>query len=204
LTLVNPAPNFMPMNMKKNNTSSFDKRWINFLYTTSTGTAKIRNLLTPLGVIIFGSFVFIFVVASIYTDYILNLPKFGLNVWNIIISALFLIFGLFCIGWSVIHFLRVKGTPVPLNPPPKLVCKGPYAYTRNPMLTGIYLFLFGIGFGISNLSLILIFTPLFIIINTIELKMIEEPELEKRLGKDYLAYKKRTPMYFPRLRSVLR
>jgi protein-S-isoprenylcysteine O-methyltransferase Ste14 len=30
-----------------------------------------------------------------------------------------------------------------------------------------------------------------------ELKAIEEPELEKRLGKDYVEYKKRVPMFFP-------
>jgi protein-S-isoprenylcysteine O-methyltransferase Ste14 len=71
------------------------------------------------------------------------------------------------------------------------------------MLTGIYLLMFGIGFGIGSLSLILIFTPLFILVNTIELKIIEEPELEKRLGKEYLEYKKRTPMFIPRLSNVL-
>jgi len=182
---------------------SVKKRWINFLYNISTGTKKIRNLLTPVGVIIFGAFIFIFVLAAIYTDNILNLPELSLNVWNIIISALLLISGLFCVGWSVFHFVKVKGTPVPVNPPPKLVCTGPYFYSRNPMLTGIYLLMFGIGFGIGSLSLILIFTPLFILVNTIELKIIEEPELEKRLGKEYLEYKKRTPMFIPRLRNVL-
>jgi protein-S-isoprenylcysteine O-methyltransferase Ste14 len=190
----------------KNNickTMSVRKRWINFLYNISTGTKKVRNLLTPVGVIIFGVFIFVFVLASIYLDNILNLPKLSLNAWNIIISALFLIFGLICVGWSVIHFFKVKGTPVPVNPPPKLVCTGPYSYTRNPMLTGIYLLMFGTGFGIGSLSLILIFTPLFILVNTIELKIIEEPELEKRLGKEYLEYKKRTPMFIPRLSNVL-
>ena len=34
--------------------------------------------------------------------------------------------GVIIAGWSVFHFLKVKGTPVPLNPPPKLVDTGPY------------------------------------------------------------------------------
>jgi protein-S-isoprenylcysteine O-methyltransferase Ste14 len=34
----------------------------------------------------------------------------------------------------------------------------------------------------------------------LEIKAIEEPELEKRLGKEYLEYKKRTPMFIPGLR----
>jgi protein-S-isoprenylcysteine O-methyltransferase Ste14 len=178
-------------------------KWINFLYKISMGTKKVRNLLTPVGVIIFGAFIFIFVLAAIYIDNILNLPRLSLNVWNISISATLLVFGLSCVGWSVIHFLKVKGTPVPVNPPPKLVYTGPYLYTRNPMLTGVFLLMFGLGFGIGSLSLIFILTPFFILVNTIELKIIEEPELEKRLGKEYFDYKKRTPMFIPRLRNVL-
>jgi protein-S-isoprenylcysteine O-methyltransferase Ste14 len=49
------------------------------------------------------------------------------------------------IGWSVAHFLKAKGTPVPFNPPPRLVDSGPYAYSRNPMLTGVFALLFGLG-----------------------------------------------------------
>jgi protein-S-isoprenylcysteine O-methyltransferase Ste14 len=178
--------------------------WINFLYNISTGTKKARNLLTPIGVVIFGIFVFTFVIVAVFIDGILNLPKLDLNIWNIVISVILFIFGLFYVIWSVIHFLMVKGTPVPINPPQKLVCTGPYAYSRNPMLTGIFLLMFGIGFWIGSLSLILIFTPLFILVNTLELKKIEEPELEKRLGQKYLDYKKKTPMFIPNLNSILK
>ena len=102
-------------------------------------------------------------------------------------------------GWSVFHFLKVKGTPVPFNPPPKLVATGPYAYARNPMLTGIFLLLFGLGVLFQSLSLVLFFTPAFIALNVWELKAIEEPELEKRLGQEYIEYKEKIPMFIPRL-----
>lgn len=105
--------------------------------------------------------------------------------------------GLFLALWSVLHFLRVKGTPVPFNPPPELVSTGPYAYTRNPMLTGIFIVLFGLGILLKSISLAFLYAPLFIFLNWLELKAIEEPELEKRLGKEYLEYKKRTPMFIP-------
>jgi protein-S-isoprenylcysteine O-methyltransferase Ste14 len=36
--------------------------------------------------------------------------------------------------------------------------------------------------------------------NVWELKKVEEPELIRRLGKAYVEYKKRTPMFFPRFR----
>jgi len=55
-----------------------------------------------------------------------------------------------------------------------------------------------------DLSLLFAFTPLFIYINFWELKSIEEPELEKRLGEDYIKYRKRTPMFFPNLMEIFR
>lgn len=74
---------------------SVRKRWINFLYNISTGTKKVRNLLTPVGVIIFGVFIFVFVLASIYLDNILNLPKLSLNAWNMHKSRLWKVPSLF-------------------------------------------------------------------------------------------------------------
>ena len=102
-------------------------------------------------------------------------------------------------AWSGFHFLKVKGTPVPFNPPPEVVSTGPYRYARNPMLTGVFLFLFGLGFGFDSFSLALFFTPLFILINVWELKEIEEPELVKRFGDTYIEYQRRTPMFIPGL-----
>jgi protein-S-isoprenylcysteine O-methyltransferase Ste14 len=102
--------------------------------------------------------------------------------------------------WSILHFIRVKGTPVPFNPPPKLVTTGPYAHVRNPMLTGVFVLLFGLGVLLRSISLVSIFTPLFILLNVWELKAVEERELERRLGKDYVEYKKRVPMFIPRLK----
>ncbi len=100
-------------------------------------------------------------------------------------------------AWSALHFLRVRGTPVPFNPPPKLVKTGPYRYARNPMLTGVFLFLFGLGFGFDSASLVCFFTPLYILVNVWELKEIEEPELVGRLGDEYVEYRRHTPMFIP-------
>jgi len=61
---------------------------------------------------------------------------------------------------------------VPLNPPPKLVTTGPYAHTRNPMLTGLFVLLFGLGLLLQSIALFCIFTPLFIILNVWEIKAL--------------------------------
>jgi protein-S-isoprenylcysteine O-methyltransferase Ste14 len=178
--------------------------WIDFLYKSATGTKKVRTILTPIGAIIFGLFTLFFVIVAIKIDNLLHLPKISIASSNLLIAIPLIFPGIILTGWSVLHFLKVKGTPVPLNPPPRLVNSGPYAYTRNPMLSGIFLLLFGIGFWIGSFSLILVFTPLFILVNTLELKIIEEPELERRLGEEYIKYKKKTPMFIPGLNYVLK
>jgi protein-S-isoprenylcysteine O-methyltransferase Ste14 len=130
-------------------------------------------------------------------DKLLGFPKLLTSPLNIIVCVPVLAIGLFLMLWSVLHFVKVKGTPVPFNPPPKLVTTGPYAHVRNPMLTGVFILLFGLGVLFQSISLLSIFTPLFILLNILELKAIEERELEKRLGKGYLEYKKRVPMFIP-------
>ena len=69
------------------------------------------------------------------------------------------------------------------------------------MLTGIFVLLFGLGFMFSSVSLVFFFTPLYILINVWELKKIEEPELIKRLGDEYVEYQRNTPMFIPGCRA---
>jgi len=172
-------------------------KWIDILYNAATGSRRVRNFFTPIGAIFYGLLIFVFIIMALYLDRLLGLPDIFPGKLNIILSLPIFFVAFILIGWSVQNFLKVKGTPVPFNPPPQLITSGPYAYTRNPMLTGVFALLFGIGVLLGSASLLLIFTPLFISINLWELKAIEEPELLKRLGQDYIEYRKRTPMFFP-------
>jgi protein-S-isoprenylcysteine O-methyltransferase Ste14 len=150
---------------------------------------------------IFGVFTALFVFAAIFVDRLLHLPSLLPESARLPLSIPVVALGVGVTAWSALHFLKVKGTPVPFNPPPQVVKTGPYRYARNPMLTGVFLFLFGVGFGINSVSLVFFFTPLFVLINVWELRQIEEPELMKRLGDEYIEYRRRTPMFLPRLRT---
>ena len=174
--------------------------WINLLYKAATSTKKTRSLLTPVGLLIFGVFSSLFVLLAILVDRLLGLPGLLPETVRLPVSVPSIALGIFVIGWSTFHFLKVKGTPVPFNPPPRLVKTGPYRYTRNPMLTGVFLLLFGAGFGLNSVSLVLVFTPLYVLLNVWELKHIEEPELVSRLGDEYIEYRRNTPMFIPILR----
>jgi protein-S-isoprenylcysteine O-methyltransferase Ste14 len=179
---------------------SFKNKWIDFLYSVATGSRKFRNLLTPVGAILFGLFTMLFVVAALLVDKFLNLPQLFPKPLNITLSLPVILSGLFLMGWSAFQFLKVKGTPVPFNPPPRLVTSGPFAFVRNPMITGVFILLFGLGILLRSVSLVFLFTPLFILFNYWELKAIEEPELVKRLGDEYVDYRKQTPMFIPAFR----
>ena len=172
-------------------------KWIDILYNVATGSSRVRNFFTPIGAIFFGILLLGFVMMALYIDRLLGLSDIFPGQLNTILSLPFFSLALLLIGWSVQNFLKAKGTPVPFNPPTQLVTSGPYAYTRNPMLTGVFALLFGFGVLFGSFSLLFVFTPLFIFVNFWELKAIEEPELVKRLGQEYIEYRKRTPMFFP-------
>ena len=176
---------------------SLSDKCINTIYKTATGSRRWRNFVTPLGGLVFFIFVTAVILLGILLDSVFNFPIIFSYPVNLIIGIPIIIAGALLSWYCIFYFIKSKGTPVPLNPPPKLVDKGPYAYVRNPMLTGAFAQIFGFGILCNSISLAFIITPLFILFNVIELKKIEEPELEKRLGSDYIEYKKKVPMFFP-------
>ncbi len=170
---------------------------IDTFYHLATSSRKIRNIFTPLGALFFLLLISSLVMISLLVDKLLGTAGILPGWFSVLFTPLFFLVAAILIGWSVFTFFRAKGTPVPFNPPPRLVTTGPYAHVRNPMLTGVFALVFGLGALLGSLSLLVIITPLFILAMVLELKYIEEPELVKRLGQDYIEYRKRTPMFFP-------
>ncbi|MRR16977.1 MAG: isoprenylcysteine carboxylmethyltransferase family protein [Deltaproteobacteria bacterium] len=177
------------------------EKGIILICTVATGSRKIRMILTPVVGLSYFLFSTVLVIVSLWIDHWFHLPPLPGAPVNIWLSVLFAGTGLTLALWCLYNFLKAKGTPVPFNPPPVLMTTGPYAYIRNPMLSGVFLLLFGLGFLFQSVTLLFVFTPLFILINVLELKAIEEPELAMRLGPAYLVYKERTPMFFPGLKG---
>jgi protein-S-isoprenylcysteine O-methyltransferase Ste14 len=177
----------------------FCKQAIDFFYRAATGPRKMRVLLTPLAAGFFACLILLAIAISFRLDRFFGFSEFVSKPYGAVISLPFLIGGALLWLWSVRRFLKTKGTPVPVNPPPVLVTDGPYAYSRNPMMTGIFLMLAGIGILFGSVILTFVGTPVFMLFSILEFKHIEEPELEKRFGKAYVEYKKKTPIIVPRL-----
>ncbi len=179
---------------------NFRERWVDYLYRAATGTQKYRTSRTPIGLAVFGLFTAVFIILAVIVNKALALPWPVPDDSSQAIAYFLMMIGAAITAWTVFYFHKSRGTPVPVNPPQLLVTNGPYRYSRNPMLTGVFLLLFGLGFAMHSLSLVLIFTPLYTLAHMWELKQIEEPELIKRFGNEFLAYRKRTPMFFPGIR----
>lgn len=180
---------------------NFRERWIDYLYRAATGTRRYRTSRTPIGLAIFGLFTALFIAPAIFVDKALALPWPVPGNVSPIAAYLLMAAGTALVAWTMVDFRKSRGTPVPVNPPQALVTGGPYRYTRNPMLTGVFLLMFGLGFAIPSPSLVLFFTPLYMLAHVWELKQIEEPELLRRFGDEYAAYREKTPMFLPRFRS---
>jgi protein-S-isoprenylcysteine O-methyltransferase Ste14 len=177
-------------------------RWISTLHRVATGARVNRILLTPVGLVIFAAFTAAFVLLAMTVDRVFDLSPLlpsGAH-WAVAIPVI--VPGVAVTAWSAGHFLKARGTPVPFNPPPTLVTDGPYRFARNPMVTGVILILFGTGFAIRSVALVVIFTPLYLLVNVWELTQVEEPELVRRFGDTYQAYRRQTPMFLPRLRRT--
>lgn len=173
---------------------------IDAIYKIVTGKERIRLILTPIVGFVFFCVILLLIFAAFFLDRSLGFQKFISLPLSAAVSLPFMLIGAFLGLWSAGKFLMTKGTPVPINPPPKLVTDGPYAYSRNPMLTGLFIFIAGIGILFGSITLTFIMTPLFMVFAILEFKNIEEPELIKRFGKEYEEYRKRTPIIIPKFR----
>ena len=167
-------------------------------YLITTGSKRLRTLLTPVGLVVFFGMLLLVVFGSLYMDRALGFPKLLSGPIGTLIGVVLLSLGLVIWAWCVVWFSKAKGTPVPFNPPRELVTVGPYAWSRNPMLTGVFASLFGIGFLLHSVSMVFVWTPVFVIFNVLELKLVEEPELERRFGESYIEYRRRVPMFVPK------
>jgi protein-S-isoprenylcysteine O-methyltransferase Ste14 len=173
---------------------------INFVYKAATGAKRRRVFLAWIFASVFFCTVLLLIFISFYLDRFLGLPEFIAKPLSIALSLPFLIGGSLLWLWCAGKFFKIKGTPVPVNPPPKLVTDGPYAYSRNPMMTGAFMVMAGIGIFFGSMTLTFFMMPLFVSMSVLEFKYLEEPELTKRFGKVYTEYKEKTPMIIPRIR----
>lgn len=123
----------------------------------------------------------------------------GFLFWRCLIGAICLLVGIFLAISTVRLFPKFgNGTPAPWDSTTKLITSGPYAYVRNPMITGVVLILAGEALLLGSVA-IGIWAAVFLVINMLYFPLSEEPGLRKRFGKEYEEYCKNVPRYIPRI-----
>ena len=103
-----------------------------------------------------------------------------------------------CAFWG--FAIRGNGTPLPLDPPKKLVVEGPYRVVRNPMYWSVLFVLLGEAAIFHSVALAELALAFFVGVNLFVL-FFEEPSLRQKFGAEYEEYCRRVPRWLPRLRA---
>ena len=160
---------------------------------------RTRFLAKALPVFVYSIFfpALLFIIPRFILDPWLQLPQFLTPVARAVLGGSLVTFGLLLLLWSIrVQRVIGHGTPMPLMATKNLVVQKPYSYCRNPLYFGLINLFFGISVligSISSLVMVLAFSVIILLFT----KVIEEKELEKRFGDEYLAYKRTTPFYIP-------
>ncbi len=100
--------------------------------------------------------------------------------------------------WCALAFAVVgRGTPLPLDPPRRLVVVGPYRWVRNPMAIGFGSALVGLALFYGSIELLL-FAGLFMLGIHAFVVLYEEPTLRRTFGAEYEAYCAEVDRWLPR------
>ena len=117
--------------------------------------------------------------------------------------ALALALVLFVLGgaiyvWCVWDFATFgRGTPAPIDAPSKLVVRGLYRSTRNPMYLGVLSVIAGWAVLFQSASLAAYATFVATLFHLFIL-FYEEPRLERVFGSQYTSYKSEVGRWLPR------
>ena len=126
----------------------------------------------------------------------------SIPVWRLVVALVLALLGLSLSVWSIVY-MRRKGDGNPMDafghevaPRTKhLMTDGPYRLSRNPMLTGSFVYFAGICVLLWTWQALLVFV-VFIVIMLLQVRS-EEKRLKKDFGEEYEDYCKRTGRFWP-------
>ena len=131
-------------------------------------------------------------------------PHLGdIPVWRIVITVLLAVLGIALSVWSIVY-MRHKGDGNPMDAfghevAPRtrhLMTDGPYRLSRNPMLTGSFVYYAGVCFCLWTWQALLVFAA-FIAIMLLQVRS-EEKRLLRDFGTEYEEYCRRTGRFWPK------
>ncbi|HYE07230.1 MAG TPA: isoprenylcysteine carboxylmethyltransferase family protein [Planctomycetota bacterium] len=117
--------------------------------------------------------------------------------WRVAAAAVFALAAAI-LAWCVLDFARRgRGTPLPFDPPRRVVATGPYRWVRNPMYLAVMTAIAGWGVLVPS-GAVPIYAACVALCFQAMVVLYEEPHLEREFGDDYRAYRARVPRWLPR------
>lgn len=148
-----------------------------------------------------GGFLFVFLFPALMW-WVSGMPKLlAVPVIRILVAVALAMLGLSLSIWSIVY-MRHKGDGNPMDafghevaPRTKhLMTDGPYRLSRNPMLTGSFVYYAGVCVWLWRWPALLVFVG-FVVIMMIQV-LSEEKRLLRDFGEEYEAYCRRTGRFF--------
>jgi len=160
-----------------------------------------RKGLDPL-LLLFKNLLFTVVVPGTVAVYVPLLLTRGQRVGSSgasIAATLFLVAGAAIYSWCIWDFARFgRGTPAPIDAPKKLVARGLYRYTRNPMYLGVLCTILGWASMFRSGRLLLYAVGIGLCFHLFVV-LYEEPHLQEAFGASYEDYRSRVNRWLPRI-----
>ena len=101
---------------------------------------------------------------------------------------------------AVWDFAKIgQGTPAPIDAPKRLVVRGIYRYSRNPLYVAMLVIVAGWA-ALFGTAIPLAYAAGLFILYSLVIRFHEEPRLAREFGEEYAAYVARTGRWLPRLR----
>lgn len=122
----------------------------------------------------------------------LHLPAPGIA--SIAAAALVLAGALVLLRCVWDFFASGRGTLAPVDPPRRLVVRGLYRHTRNPMYNGVVIALLGEAWLFTSVAVLAYAAVVFVAVHLFVVPY-EEPALRTRFGESYLAYRRDVPRW---------
>ncbi|MEM7049107.1 MAG: isoprenylcysteine carboxylmethyltransferase family protein [Acidobacteriota bacterium] len=114
------------------------------------------------------------------------------------IAAILLAIGAGIYAWCVWDFASFgRGTPAPIGAPKRLVVRGLYRYTRNPMYLGVLSVILGWTILFRSPTLLLYLLAVGAGFHGF-IMLYEEGHLRREFGEEYEAYCRRVGRWLPR------
>jgi protein-S-isoprenylcysteine O-methyltransferase Ste14 len=136
---------------------------------------------------------------AVYLPWLIAGEPSEVSLWAWITALPILLLGASIYAWCVWDFATFgRGTPLPLDAPQKLVIRGLYRFSRNPMYVGVLTVVVGWALLFRDGALLAYAVFVFFLFHGFVV-LYEERALRRSFGADYEAYCARVGRWLPRL-----